>query len=195
VQVDPAPIVEEKKVVKKIKTQSKARPTDEPSEKLKEGEDVTPKKAMPEWQAKHAYNLLDMPPPSELLRKQNTINEPVRTGFNQGFLPINIKDNVEHGRYEQGPKIVVTSEKVYISQNSTVRSSQQSQMGKTRNNSVKPVSREASVKPADAAATDGDKPQDPQETQDKVKQVIHETIMNQETSLRHLFYLEYKRAF
>lgn len=80
--------------------------------------------ALPEWKAAHIQNLIDMPPPSELLRKQNTVNEPVRTGFNQGFLPVTIKDNVEHGTYEQGPKIVVTSEKIYSTHKVDPRNSQ-----------------------------------------------------------------------
>lgn len=40
-----------------------------------------------------------IPPPIDLMRKQYENNEPVRSGFNQSFLPIRIKDNVEHGRY------------------------------------------------------------------------------------------------
>lgn len=39
-----------------------------------------------------------IPPPLEILKKQYTTDEPVRTGFNQGLLPIKIKNNVEHGR-------------------------------------------------------------------------------------------------
>lgn len=50
-----------------------------------------------------------IPPPLEILKKQYTTDEPVRTGFNQGLLPIKIKNNVEHGRTVQGPQIIVTS--------------------------------------------------------------------------------------
>lgn len=44
-----------------------------------------------------------IPPPLEILKKQYTTNEAVRTGFNQGLLPIKIKNNVEHQREPQGP--------------------------------------------------------------------------------------------
>jgi len=41
-----------------------------------------------------------IPPPLEILKKQYTTDEPVRTGFNQGLLPIKIKNNFEHGRVQ-----------------------------------------------------------------------------------------------
>ena len=44
-----------------------------------------------------------IPPPIDLMAKQYDNNEPVRSGFNQSFLPIRIKDNIEHGHYSQGP--------------------------------------------------------------------------------------------
>ena len=50
-----------------------------------------------------------IPPPLEILKKQYTTDEPVRTGFNQGLLPIKIKNNVEYTRTAQGPQIIVTS--------------------------------------------------------------------------------------
>lgn len=50
-----------------------------------------------------------IPPPLEILKKQYTTDEPVRTGFNQGLLPVKIKNNVEYARTPQGPQIIVTS--------------------------------------------------------------------------------------
>jgi hypothetical protein len=50
-----------------------------------------------------------IPPPLEILKKQYTTDEPVRTGFNQGLLPVKIKNNVEYARTAQGPQIIVTS--------------------------------------------------------------------------------------
>ena len=37
-----------------------------------------------------------IPPPMEILRKKFIVREPVRTGFNQGLIPIKIKHNVEN---------------------------------------------------------------------------------------------------
>jgi hypothetical protein len=113
---------------KKQGSASKGKPTDDENQNarvIKEEGKVTSsaEPLLPEWKTQHIQNLINMPPPSELLRKQHTVNEPIRTGFNQGFLPVTIKDNAEHGRYEQGPKIVVTSEKVYATQNASARNS------------------------------------------------------------------------
>lgn len=44
-----------------------------------------------------------VPPPLEILRRKYTNKEPIRTGFNQGLLPINIKNNFELKRAPQGP--------------------------------------------------------------------------------------------
>lgn len=39
-----------------------------------------------------------VPPPLELLKKKYTNKEPIRTGFNQGLLPIHVKNNFENKR-------------------------------------------------------------------------------------------------
>ena len=39
-----------------------------------------------------------VPPPLEILKRTYPNREPVRTGFNQGLLPIKIKNNFEWGR-------------------------------------------------------------------------------------------------
>lgn len=36
-----------------------------------------------------------VPPPLELLKKKYTNKEPIRTGFNEGLLPIHVKNNFE----------------------------------------------------------------------------------------------------
>ena len=54
-------------------------------------------------------NNMDVPPPLELLRKTYTNKEPVRTGFNQGLLQVELKNNYESKRFPQGPHIVITS--------------------------------------------------------------------------------------
>ena len=51
-----------------------------------------------------------VPPPLEILRRNYTTHEPIRTGFNQGLLPINIRNNVEFKRAPCGPQIVITSQ-------------------------------------------------------------------------------------
>ena len=48
-----------------------------------------------------------VPPECPVLKKKYETEEPVRTGFNQGLIPISIKDNREHGRYPLGPEIIV----------------------------------------------------------------------------------------
>jgi len=48
-----------------------------------------------------------IPPPLEILKKITNNVEVVRTGFNQGLLPIKIKNNIEVGRAAQGPNIIV----------------------------------------------------------------------------------------
>ena len=42
---------------------------------------------------------LRIPPALELLKKKYTNKEPVRTGFNEGLLPIQVKNNFEVKRY------------------------------------------------------------------------------------------------
>jgi hypothetical protein len=44
-----------------------------------------------------------VPPPLEILHRKYTNKEPVRTGFNQGLLPVKIKNNYEAVRAPQGP--------------------------------------------------------------------------------------------
>ena len=39
-----------------------------------------------------------VPPPLEILTRKYTNKEPVRTGFNQGLLPVKIKNNFEKER-------------------------------------------------------------------------------------------------
>jgi len=46
---------------------------------------------------------LYVPPPLEIFFKKNFVKEPVRTGFNQGMIPVNIKYNFEAKRSAQGP--------------------------------------------------------------------------------------------
>ncbi len=47
------------------------------------------------------------PPALEILEKKHVNKEPVRTGFNQGLIPLFIKNNYESNRMNQGPNIVV----------------------------------------------------------------------------------------
>lgn len=44
-----------------------------------------------------------LPPPLELLKKKYTNREPIRTGFNEGLLPVHVKNNYEMKRTPQGP--------------------------------------------------------------------------------------------
>ena len=39
-----------------------------------------------------------VPPPLEILHRKYTNKEPVRTGFNQGLIPVKIKYNIEAAR-------------------------------------------------------------------------------------------------
>lgn len=52
---------------------------------------------------------MQVPPPLELLKKKYTNKEPIRTGFNEGLLPIHVKNNYELKRTLQGPHIVITT--------------------------------------------------------------------------------------
>ena len=58
------------------------------------------------WSEAQAY----IAPPLEILTRKYTNKEPVRTGFNQGLLPIKISYNVENKRAAQGPYISVTNQ-------------------------------------------------------------------------------------
>jgi hypothetical protein len=44
-----------------------------------------------------------VPPPLEIMRRKYINEESVRTGFNQGLLPVKIKNNFEAVRAPQGP--------------------------------------------------------------------------------------------
>jgi hypothetical protein len=81
-----------------------------------------------------------IPPPCEILEKQYGDNEPLRTGFNQGLIPISIKDNCERGHFPQGPTIVVTTQNVYNNLKRKDTLTERREKLKKRN-----VSREASL--------------------------------------------------
>jgi hypothetical protein len=94
-----------------------------------------------------------IPPPLEILRKEYTNNEPVRTGFNMGLIPVKIKNSVEQGRSAQGPQIVITTTNNIRKENNTHdraasrnsrRSRQESRDG-SRQNSSRRDARESKV--------------------------------------------------
>jgi len=126
------------------------------------------------------------PPPCELLAKRYTNDEGIRTGFNQGFIPYKIKDNVERGKYPQGPQIVVTTQAQVNAQ----------QPSKTSKDFMKRHHRSKSRDPVLGSQMEP-KLQNEAENADLAdfKEVINTTVPNSETSLRHLFYLEYKKQF
>ena len=51
----------------------------------------------------------NLPKAEELLKKKYSNREPIRTGFNEGLLPIHVKNNYEIKRAQQGPQIVITT--------------------------------------------------------------------------------------
>ena len=81
-----------------------------------------------------------VPPPLEILRRKFTNKEPIRTGFNQGLLPISIKNNVELRRAPQGPQIVITSQAQKMKYERDIKSRETSTRGGKRS-----VSRESSM--------------------------------------------------
>lgn len=59
---------------------------------------IVTKEMLDEQQKKDRERMIKemyVPPPLEILRRKYTNKEPIRTGFNQGLLPISIKNNVE----------------------------------------------------------------------------------------------------
>jgi hypothetical protein len=83
-----------------------------------------------------------VPPPLEILHRKYTNKEPVRTGFNQGLLSINIKNNIEPVRAPQGPQILVTTSQMRrrerdVSSSTSNRSSSKSGLrSMSRENSI-----------------------------------------------------------
>lgn len=144
-----------------------------------------------------------VPPPLEILHRKYTNKEPVRTGFNQGLLTVNIKNNVEPVRAPQGPQILVTTQSQMsrrrdISSSASNRSASKSALrSMSRESSIKrmELKGESSAKPVvrggEMTATDFMKKE---EGDQEVQEVVHEASTS-ETSLRHLFYLEYKNNF
>lgn len=66
----------------------------------------------PEWieaRQREAFIANFVPPPLELLQRKFTNKEPIRTGFNQGLLEIDLRNNWESKRTPQGPQIVITN--------------------------------------------------------------------------------------
>ena len=152
-----------------------------------------------------------VPPPLELLRKKYTNKEPVRTGFNQGLLPITIKNNYESKRTPQGPQIVITTtnqaklRRREWSMGSREKSSRKSNRSVSRDSSISrsmqlefdPKTRESSRGESSKRATDlaPKRDEDGEDNEERqVKQIV-QTNYNTESSLRHLFYLEYKKKF
>lgn len=81
-----------------------------------------------------------IPPPLEILTRKFVNNEPVRTGFNQGLIPISIKNNYEVGREAQGPYIIVTSSQAPRRRDRDTRSTEPASRGGKR-----AVSRDSSI--------------------------------------------------
>ena len=95
-----------------------------------------------------------VPPPLEILRRKYTNKEPIRTGFNQGLLPINIRNNVELKRAPQGPQIVITSQAQKMKHERDIKSRETSTRGGKRS-----VSRESSMDQLGSNLKDKDRAQ------------------------------------
>lgn len=124
----------------------------------------------------------------------------MRTGFNQKLLHVKIADNEERGRYPQGPQVVVTTQNVYHRKKEA--SADKQRVLRKRNTSRDIVLNQRitidanaeTLKPLDA---EPEKPNaiDDKQHPDRVQQVVHQALQNQEVSLRQLFFLEYKKNF
>jgi hypothetical protein len=93
-----------------------------------------------------------VPPPLEILTRKYTNKEPVKTGFNQGLLPIKIKNNFEKERAPQGPQIVITTSSMLRRRDNSVSSRASDRSSKTGKRSV---SRDGSISALDST-TKGD---------------------------------------
>lgn len=78
-----------------------------------------------------------LPQALEILPRKYTNKEPARTGFNQGLLIVDLKNNYEAKRSAQGPSIVVSNNNVKLKERSNSReTSRQSMRNKSRDNSM-----------------------------------------------------------
>ena len=144
-----------------------------------------------------------VPPPLEILHRKYTNKEPVRTGFNQGLIPVKIKYNVEASRSIQGPQIHITTNQQRRKDREV--SSSASNRGSSKSG-IRSMSRDGSINKNSAAkepsktlpkageVTVSDFMKGETGEEQEVQEVIRDATTS-ETSLRHLFYLEYKKNF
>lgn len=138
-----------------------------------------------------------VPPPLEILSRKYTNKEPVRTGFNQGLIPIKIRNNVEYSRAPQGPQIIVTTqsamkvrERESFSRDTKSRAQSRGARSMSRESSIsrQELKKEGNLLQTPTTAADQDN------GQEQVQEVVYQN-KQMETSLRHFFYLEYKSKF
>ena len=58
---------------------------------------------MLEKQRERMIKSLEVPPALEIMTRKFVNKEPIRTGFNEGLIPVEIKNNFEKVRSTQGP--------------------------------------------------------------------------------------------
>ena len=136
-----------------------------------------------------------MPVAEEIMTRKYTNLEPVRTGFNQSLLPLNIRNNFEIKRAPQGPQIIVTSQSAMKKRERDIKSRENSSRGGRRSVSRESsMSRGAEVPGAPVVHERVARQGEEQAEGEQVEKVVAQPV-NNETSLRHLFYMEYKRNF
>lgn len=84
-----------------------------------------------------------VPAPLNILPRKYANKEPARTGFNQGLLVVDLKNNFENKRTPQGPQIIVSNNTMKKERSNSRETSRQSQRNKSRDGSIARVSESA----------------------------------------------------
>ena len=151
-----------------------------------------------EWlEEKRKKNIMEnlVPPPLAIMTRRYENKEPVRTGFNQGLLNVDIRNNFEAARCAQGPQVIVQSSALKRRETSKepvkppARSqSRENSMTRDAKDPLRTSTTLNSARKGDAVEPEAD------EGLDQKVHIVQQQ-QNYETSLRHLFYLEYKTKF
>ena len=135
-----------------------------------------------------------VPPPLRILPRKYANKEPARTGFNQGLLQIGIKNNFENKRCVQGPSITVSHNAHSARQTERSNSREPGRRIQSRENSAIKDPRESSMSSRRPLSKMGEPTAEVANAEDR--ETVHVVQQsNHETSLRHFFYLEYKKKF
>ena len=97
-----------------------------------------------------------VPPPLEIMTRKYVNKEPVRTGFNQGLLNVDIRNNFETARCAQGPQVIISSSAMKRREPSKEQTKPANQRSLSRENSLSRADKDAPLRNSMTSARKGE---------------------------------------